>query len=40
MRFIAIIVLLFLAGLVGLFVYGQMMEPELREIEVEANHAS
>jgi hypothetical protein len=38
-RFIAIIVLVALAGLIGLFVYGQMMEPELRDIEVEANHA-
>ncbi len=39
MRFVAVIVLLVLAGLIGLFVYGQMMEPELREIEVEANNA-
>jgi hypothetical protein len=35
-----IIVLLVLAGLIGLFVYGQMLEPELHEIEVEANHAA
>lgn len=39
-RFVAIIVLLALAGLIGLFVYGQMMEPELREIEVEAENAA
>lgn len=40
MRFIAVIVLLVLAGLAGLFVYGQMMEPDLREIQVEANHGA
>ncbi|WP_279303117.1 hypothetical protein [Hyphococcus luteus] len=40
MRFVAILVLLVLAGLIGLFVYGQMMEPDLHEIEVEANHAA
>lgn len=40
MRFIAVIVLLVLAGLAGLFVYGQMMEPEVREIQVEANHGA
>ncbi|WP_395073528.1 hypothetical protein [Hyphococcus sp.] len=40
MRFIAIIVLLVLAGLIGLFIYGQMMEPDLHEIEMEANHAA
>jgi cell division septal protein FtsQ len=39
-RFVAIIFLLVLAGLVGLFIYGQMMEPDLREIEVEATHAA
>ncbi|PQA88988.1 hypothetical protein CW354_03295 [Marinicaulis flavus] len=39
-RFVAILVLLVLAGLIGLFVYGQMMEPDLHEIEVEANHAA
>ena len=40
MRFIAIIVLLVLAGLFGLFIYGHMLEPELHEIELEANHAA
>ncbi len=40
MRFIAVIALLAVAGLIGLFVYGQMMEPDLREIEVEANNAA
>ncbi len=39
-RFVAIIFLLVLAGLVGLFIYGQMMEPDLREIEVETTHAA
>lgn len=38
MRFVAIILLLALAGLIGLYVYGQMLEPDLREIEVEANY--
>ncbi len=37
-RFVGILVLLALAGLVGLFVYGQMLEPETREIRTEANH--
>lgn len=35
MRFIGILAALALAGLAALFVYGQMMEPEVREIEVE-----
>ena len=39
-RFVAILFLLALAGLVGLFIYGQMMEPEVREIEVDANYAT
>ncbi len=39
MRFVAIIILAALAGLVGLFIYGQMLEPETRTIEVEANEA-
>ncbi len=39
-RFVSVIVLLVLAGLIGLFVYGQMMEPEIREIEVDASHAA
>ena len=38
MRFVGILVLLVLAGLIGLFVYGQMLEPEVREIETEANY--
>ena len=40
MRFVAILALAALAGLIGLFIYGQMLEPETREIEVEANHAA
>ena len=38
MRFVGILVLLALVGLIGLFVYGQMLEPETREIQTEANH--
>lgn len=38
MRFVGILVLLALAGLIGLFVYGQMMEPETREIQTEADY--
>lgn len=37
MRFVAVVFLLAVAGLVGLYVYGQMLEPETRTIEVEAN---
>lgn len=40
MRFVAIIILAALAGLVGLYIYGQMLEPETRTIEVEANEAA
>lgn len=39
MRFILILVLLALAALVGLFVYGQMAQPELQTIEQEALNA-
>jgi len=35
-RFIIIVVLLILAGLAGLYVYGQMLEPQTRMIEQEA----
>jgi len=35
-RFVMIVVLIVLAALVGLFVYGQMLEPETRLIEQEA----
>ena len=38
MRFVGILVLLVLLGLIGLFVYGQMMEPDTREIQTEANY--
>ncbi len=37
-RFVGILLLVALAGLIGLFVYGQMMEPETREIQTEANY--
>lgn len=40
MRFVGIIFLLVLAVLIGLFTYGQMMEPDVHEIQVEANHAA
>lgn len=40
MRFVAIIILAVLAALVGLFIYGQMLEPETRTIEVETNEAA
>ena len=40
MRFVAIIILAALAVLIGLFIYGQMLEPETRTIEVEANEAA
>ncbi len=36
MRFVLIVVFLGLAALVGLFIYGQMLEPETRVIEQEA----
>lgn len=35
-RFVVIVILLAVAALAGLFVYGQMLEPEQVEIEVEA----
>lgn len=40
MRFLAIIFILAFVALIGLYVYGQMMEPDTREIEVEANHVA
>jgi hypothetical protein len=39
LRFVLILLVLALAVLAGLFVYGQMMEPETQTIEVEANDA-
>ncbi len=36
MRFIIVILLLFLAAMAGLYVYGQMLDPEQRMIEEEA----
>ena len=39
MRFILIIFLLALAALVGLYIYGGMIEPETRTIEQEATGA-
>jgi hypothetical protein len=36
-RFVTIIILAALVALIGLFIYGQMLEPETRTIEVEAN---
>lgn len=40
MRFVAIIILAALAALIGLLIYGQMLEPETRTYEVEANEAA
>ena len=37
-RFVLILALIALAALVGLFVYGQMLEPETTTIEVEADY--
>jgi hypothetical protein len=39
-RFVVIVILLALAAMVGLFIYGQMLEPEQVEIEVEAVNAA
>ena len=39
MRFIVIVLLLALAGLAALYVYGQMLEPDMRTIEQEAVRA-
>lgn len=39
-RFVVIMILLAIAALAGLFVYGQMLEPEQVEIEVEAVNAA
>ena len=39
MRFILIVVLLALAALAGLFIYGQLLQPEVRTIEQEAINA-
>jgi len=39
-RFVAIIILAVLVGLIGLFIYGQMIEPDTRTIEVEANEVA
>jgi hypothetical protein len=36
MRFILVILGIALLALIGLFVYGQMLEPETRQIEQEA----
>lgn len=36
MRFVLILLALVLAGLAGLYVYGQMLEPDTRTIEQEA----
>lgn len=36
MRFILVILGIALLALIGLFVYGQMMQPETRQIEQEA----
>lgn len=36
MRFVLVIVGLALLAAVGLFVYGQMLEPQTRQIEQEA----
>ncbi len=39
LRFVIILILVALAALVGLFVYGQMLEPETRTITQEAENA-
>ena len=39
-RFTLIIAFLALAVLAGLYVYGQMLEPQTRTIEVEARNGS
>ena len=39
MRFVLIMVVLVLAVMGGLFVYGQMLEPQTHTIEVEARDA-
>lgn len=36
MRFVLILVAVAIAAVFGLFLYGQMLEPETREIEQEA----
>lgn len=40
LRFVIIIILVALAALAGLFVYGQMLEPETRTISQEAENAN
>jgi len=39
LRFVIILILIALAALVGLFVYGEMLEPETRTITQEAENA-
>lgn len=39
MRFFLIVVVLILAALVGLFIYGQLMQPQTQTIEQEAVRA-
>ena len=36
MRFILIVAVLVVAALIGLFIYGQMLQPDTRLIEQEA----
>ncbi len=40
MRFVLIILFLALAALAGLYIYGQMLEPQTETIEVEALNAA
>lgn len=40
MRFVLILAVLIVAALAGLYIYGQMLEPETRTIEQEALDAS
>ena len=40
MRFVIILILIALAALAGLFVYGQMLEPETQTITEEADYAN
>jgi len=37
-RFVVILIVLALAALAGLFVYGQMLQPEVGTITIEANN--
>ncbi|MEQ8179312.1 MAG: hypothetical protein RIC52_18955 [Amphiplicatus sp.] len=40
MRFILVVAVLVVAALIGLFIYGQMLQPDTRLIEQEAVRGS